>query len=104
MLDNGDFDEKLKEFLDKGLPEALVKGMEKACIIAQDEGKILCPVDTGRLRASIDHEVTEEGGKVVGYVGSNVEYAPYVEAKKGFLEQAVNASRSDILDCFKGLI
>lgn len=104
MLDNGDFDEKLKAFLDKGLPEALVKGMRQACVTVQDEGKVLCPVDTGRLRASIDHDVVEEGGKVVGYVGSNVEYAPFVEAKKGFLEQAVNASRSDILDCFKGLI
>lgn len=104
MRDNGDFDENLEKFLEKGLPEALIKGMQKACVIVQDEGKVLCPVDTGRLRASIDHEVTEESGKVVGYVGSNIEYAPYVEAKKGFLEQAVNASRSDILDCFKGLI
>lgn len=39
------------------------------------EAKKKCPVDTGRLRASIT--TTVEGGKVI--VGSNVKYAPYVE-------------------------
>lgn len=37
--------------------------------------KASCPVDTGRLRASITYETDVK--KV--YVGSNVEYAPYVE-------------------------
>ena len=36
-------------------------------------------VDTGRLRASITHRVEMESGEVVGYVGTNVEYAPYLE-------------------------
>lgn len=99
-----DFEAKLKDFLDSGLNEALTKGMEKACILVQDDAKINCPVRTGRLRASIDHDVEEENGTVCGYVGSNVEYAPYVEAKKGFLEAAMNLNSSAILDCFKGLI
>ena len=34
-----------------------------------------CPVDTGRLRNSIAHSVIEKDV----YVGTNVEYAPYVE-------------------------
>lgn len=38
--------------------------------------KRICPVDTGRLRASISSRV--EPGPV-GVVGTNVEYAPYVE-------------------------
>lgn len=38
-----------------------------------------CPVDTGRLRSSITHEVGRDGEGLVGTVGSNVEYAPYVE-------------------------
>ena len=36
-----------------------------------------CPVDTGRLRNSIAHMVEGDDDKV--YVGTNVEYAPYVE-------------------------
>ena len=37
----------------------------------------ICPVDTGRLQNSITH-VVAPGEKAV-YVGTNVEYAPYVE-------------------------
>ena len=39
--------------------------------------KELCPVDTGRLRASIDHKIIVEELSVI--VGTNVPYAPYVE-------------------------
>lgn len=38
-----------------------------------------CPVDTGRLRSSITHEMLSGGGSLIGRVGSNVEYAAYVE-------------------------
>ena len=37
--------------------------------------KKYCPVDTGRLRNSISH--TQSGD--TEYIGTNVEYAPYVE-------------------------
>lgn len=40
------------------------------------EAKKRCPVDTGRLRASIN---TQLQGDYKVRVGSNVEYAPYVE-------------------------
>ena len=40
----------------------------------------LCPVDTGRLRASITHAYSDDDdNKVILLVGTNVEYAPYVE-------------------------
>ena len=42
---------------------------------AEGYAKDDCPVDTGRLRNSISHAV--EGDDV--YIGTNVEYAPYVE-------------------------
>ena len=38
-----------------------------------------CPVDTGRLRASITHEVEGVGRGIQMVIGTNVEYAPYVE-------------------------
>lgn len=41
--------------------------------------KKLCPVDTGNLRNSITHTTHLENKDVVVYVGSAVEYAPYVE-------------------------
>lgn len=36
-------------------------------------------VDTGRLRASITHEVRKESNQIIGLVGTNVEYAPHLE-------------------------
>lgn len=43
---------------------------------AESYAKKLCPVDTGRLRNSITHQQFDEKTEVVG---TNVEYAPYVE-------------------------
>ena len=42
---------------------------------AETYAKKATPVDTGRLRNSISHTVDGEAA----YIGSNVEYAPYVE-------------------------
>lgn len=42
---------------------------------AEGHAKSDCPVDTGRLRNSISNKTV---GKTV-YIGTNVEYAPYVE-------------------------
>ena len=43
---------------------------------AESYAKKLCPVDTGRLRNSITHARYDQNTEVVG---SNVDYAPYVE-------------------------
>lgn len=53
--------------------------LERACIRVQTAATRLCPVDTGRLRASIDYSVERDGDGLVGIVGTNVEYAPFVE-------------------------
>jgi len=49
--------------------------MEKACILVRDDAKREVRVDTGRLRASITHEVEKTKNEIIGRVGSNVEYA-----------------------------
>ena len=58
---------------------ALEKGKRNALTAigssAETYAKKATPVDTGRLRNSISHAVD---GEAV-YIGSNVEYAPYVE-------------------------
>jgi phage gpG-like protein len=41
------------------------------------------PVDTGRLKGSLTPVVLKQGEKVTGEVGTNVEYAPYVEFGTG---------------------
>lgn len=41
--------------------------------------KRMAPVDTGRLRSSIAEELRREDGELVEIVGTDVEYAPYVE-------------------------
>ena len=42
---------------------------------AEGYSKRLCPVDTGNLRNSITHTSDDD----TAYIGTNVEYAPYVE-------------------------
>ena len=58
---------------------ALEKGKRNALTAigatAETYAKKATPVDTGRLRNSISHTVDGEAA----YIGSNVEYAPYVE-------------------------
>lgn len=49
--------------------------LEKVGLTAERYAKLACPVDTGRLRGSISH--THD--KNTAYIGTNVEYAPYVE-------------------------
>lgn len=55
------------------------KALNRACLVVENEAKKLCPVDTGDLRSSITHEVHND----VGIVGTNKEYAPYVEFGTG---------------------
>ena len=57
--------------------EAIERALEAIGITAEGYAKLLCPVDTGRLRNSITHDVRKSEKAV--YIGTNVEYAPYVE-------------------------
>lgn len=51
--------------------------LEKIGLVAEGVAKKKCPVDTGRLRNSITHAVSE--AETCVYIGTNVYYAPYVE-------------------------
>lgn len=59
----------------EAMEEAKLRVLEECGLVAEGYAKRLCPVDTGRLRNSISHQV--DGGSA--YIGTNVEYAPYVE-------------------------
>lgn len=61
---------------------AALRGLEKCGLVAEGYAKKLCPVDTGNLRNSIAHTVTDVNEQAA-YVGSNAEYAAYVELGTG---------------------
>ena len=58
------------------IKSALLRGLETCGLVAEGYAKKLAPVDTGNLRNSITHEVDD--GEPAVYIGTNVEYAPYV--------------------------
>jgi HK97 gp10 family phage protein len=57
----------------------IAKELLRRTIKVENTAKSLTPVDTGRLRSSITHELGREGRRFVARVGTNVEYAGYVE-------------------------
>lgn len=61
--------------------KATLKFLFQACILVEGQAVLLAPVKYGRLRDSIDYYVDEK--ELVGYVGTNVEYAVYVEFGTG---------------------
>ena len=63
-----------KEVL-SALDKTIERGLEAIGLTAEGHAKKITPVDTGRLRNSISHATVKEAA----YIGTNVEYAPYVE-------------------------
>lgn len=100
-----DFTSRLKE-LKISSEEAFEMALEMCGITAEGYAKMKCPVDTGRLRNSITHAVVEENGEKAVYIGTNVEYAPYVELgtkntdAQPFLEPAATGHTA----VYKGII
>ena len=77
---NVQFTDNSKEALE-AMQQAAVRALEKCGLTAEGYAKKLCPVDTGNLRNSITHTVDEE--EPAAYIGSNAEYAAYVELGTG---------------------
>lgn len=74
--------DKLFDRLDKVENSAnIIQGLQRASIRVETEAKENAPVDDGTLRASITHEI--DPAALVAEVGTNVEYAPYVEFGTG---------------------
>lgn len=65
----------------EALKEATIQWLFQACILVEGQAVALAKVQTARLRNSIDHHVDED--ELVGYVGTNVDYAIYVEFGTG---------------------
>lgn len=63
------------------LRNVIPKILESWGVAAEGYAKLSCPTETGRLKNSITHERDDEKGQV--QIGTNVEYAPYVEYGTG---------------------
>ncbi|WP_414842141.1 HK97 gp10 family phage protein [Enterococcus saccharolyticus] len=63
------------------LKDATIQWLFQACVLVEGQAVALATVQTARLRNSIDHHVDE--AELTGYVGTNVEYAVYVEFGTG---------------------
>ena len=92
------FTDNSKEVSDN-IKAALLRGLEKCGLTAERFAKKLAPYDTGNLRNSITHDVDD--GEPAAYIGTNVEYAPYVclgtihMKAQPFLKPAVNDHKDE---------
>lgn len=59
------------------LNSAIAKALTMIGQQAEGYAKMMCPVDTSRLKNSITNQIDMQDNSV--YIGTNVEYAPYVE-------------------------
>lgn len=73
-----EFHDNSKVFHD-AFDEAIARALERCGMQAEDYAKDLTHVNTGNLRNSITHKVRDD----VVYIGTNNEYAAYVELGTG---------------------
>lgn len=71
-----------KEILN-ALQDNMYRALTECGLVAEGYAKLNTPVDTGALRNSISNKVVEEDGELVCYIGTNMEYAPYIEYGTG---------------------
>ena len=74
--------QEFRVYLQKGVnPQVVNRALNRAGLIVENEAKMRCPVGkTGLLRNSIQHKIYNNNECIVG---TNVEYAPYVEFGTG---------------------
>jgi HK97 gp10 family phage protein len=87
---------------DKLIMDALERGIKTACIVVQADAVDLVPVDTGLLKNSIHNDTERKQSEVIGYVGTNTEYAPFQEYgtvkmdAQPYLKPALNMNQENI--------
>lgn len=74
------FDDNSQKILDE-FHDAALRALERCGSQAEGYAKDLAPSDTGNLRNSISHRVDPD--EPAAYVGTDTEYAPYVEFGTG---------------------
>lgn len=86
----------------QNMEDAINKALTASALVVEGQAKALCPVDTGNLRNSITHDVEGKEARV----GTNVEYAPFVElgtvkmAAQPYLNPALEQNKGNIKKIF----
>lgn len=70
-------------FTNTTLRNNLEKAILQACYAVEADAKEKCPVQYGILRQSIQSSVETDGDIIEGFVGTNIDYAPYVHQGTG---------------------
>lgn len=89
--------------IEKTATNELEQALINSALIVERAAKIKVPVDTGRLRQSLTHNLKPDPVNPYVEVGTNVEYAKHVEfgtsrqAAKPFLEPALIENKRAIL-------
>ncbi len=91
---------KISQTATNEIEQALVN----SALFVERDAKIKAPIDTGRLKSSLSHKTENFGtDNPVVTVGTNVEYAPYVEfgtsrqSAKPYLYPALIENKAKIL-------
>jgi HK97 gp10 family phage protein len=90
----------------KSMEQAINVALTASALVVEGQAKALVPVDTGNLRNSITHEVKKQEARV----GTNVEYAPFVElgtvkmAAQPYLNPALELNKGNIKKIFASAI
>lgn len=105
---------KLAGLKKKASPAQLKAAVHAGALIIEGPAKAFAPVLTGNLRRSIHSESAVNGDGAQARVGTNVEYAPYVEfgtsqqAAKAYLRRAYdqfkNTARDEIVDALQDMV
>ena len=93
MPDNQDFVKSIEDATCQIIAE-MASRVKKACIVVETEARENCPVDMGILRASITSDVEVTENAIVGTIGSNEEYAPYVHNGTGIYAKDGNGRKT----------
>lgn len=83
----GDIIDRLNELSELDIK----KGLTESALMVENEAKLNAPVASGTLRNSITHSVDETEATI----GTNLEYAPYVEYGTGLFSSLGNG-RTDV--------
>jgi HK97 gp10 family phage protein len=93
------FDQAALEKLFSSPDGPVGKELARRSIRVERAAKRACPVDTGRLRSSIARETGRDERGLVARIGTDVDYAAYVEFGTGrmsarpYLRPALDAAR-----------
>ncbi len=82
--------------------------MVQASELVMDTAKSIVPVDTGRLRDSIDYQITEDAEQITSIISPHTEYAAFVEfgtsrqSPSPYMRPAWDMNQGQVFQIFNG--